>query len=185
MPLLHIKFEQIKKDKNSIEYQSEESISNTEIYNDQQPQTSNDIISSFKNDLEDIETRLCPGSLGGFIIGTNVSCSGHNYSSQQLSDIISYTSSTDDNENINHNFNWIIIDLGLFIIPTHFTLRHIQDVNDMNSSTTIWIVKNLIENSTVYGQELLYQLHRINIRCSSTTFDHERTISQYVRTHIS
>ncbi|CAF4960962.1 unnamed protein product [Rotaria sp. Silwood1] len=61
-----------KKDKNSIEHQSEESISNTEISNDQQQQTSNDIISSFKNDLNDIETRLCLGSLGGFIVNDNL-----------------------------------------------------------------------------------------------------------------
>ncbi|CAF3669812.1 unnamed protein product [Rotaria sordida] len=72
MPLLHTEFEQIKKDKNPIEHQSEESISNTEISNDQQQQTSNDIISSFKNDLEDIETRLRLGSLGGFIVNDNL-----------------------------------------------------------------------------------------------------------------
>ncbi|CAF3943814.1 unnamed protein product [Rotaria sp. Silwood1] len=54
------------------EHQSEESISNTEISNDQQQQTSNDIISSFKNDLKDIETRLCLGSLGGFIVNDNL-----------------------------------------------------------------------------------------------------------------
>ncbi|CAF4020134.1 unnamed protein product, partial [Rotaria sp. Silwood1] len=54
------------------EHQSEESISNTEISNDQQQQTSNDIISSFKNDLKDIETRLCLGSLGCFIVNDNL-----------------------------------------------------------------------------------------------------------------
>ncbi|CAF1048852.1 unnamed protein product [Rotaria sp. Silwood1] len=72
MPLLHTEFEQIKKDKNSNEHQTEESISNTETSNDQQQQSSNDIISSFKNDLEDIETRLRLGSLGGFIINDNL-----------------------------------------------------------------------------------------------------------------
>ena len=70
MPLLHTEFEQIKKDNNSNNHQTEESISNVEITNDQQ-QTS-DIILSFKNDLEDIETRLRLGSLGGFIVNDNL-----------------------------------------------------------------------------------------------------------------
>ncbi len=58
-PILHTEFEQIKKETNSIEHPAEESISN-------------DIILSFKNDLEDIETRLRLGSLGGFIINDNL-----------------------------------------------------------------------------------------------------------------
>jgi hypothetical protein len=70
MPILHTEFEQIKKEKTSTEHQSDESISNTEASNDQQQ--SNDIIISFKNELEDIETRLRLGSLGGFIVNDNL-----------------------------------------------------------------------------------------------------------------
>ena len=72
MPFLHTEFEQIKKDKIPHEHQSEESISNPEASNDHQQQQSNDIIISFKNDLEDIETRLRLGSLGGFIVNDNL-----------------------------------------------------------------------------------------------------------------
>jgi hypothetical protein len=60
IPLIHTEFEQIKKSRNSIEQQDE----NTEM--------SNDIINSFKTELEDIETRLRLGSLGGFIINENL-----------------------------------------------------------------------------------------------------------------
>ncbi|CAF3551700.1 unnamed protein product [Rotaria sordida] len=60
MPFIHTEFEQIKKSKNSIEHQDE----NIDI--------TYDIISSFKSELEDIETRLRLGSLGGFIINDNL-----------------------------------------------------------------------------------------------------------------
>jgi hypothetical protein len=60
MPFIHNEFEQIKKVKNSIEQQED----NFEI--------SNDIITSFKSELEDIETRLRLGSLGGFILNDNL-----------------------------------------------------------------------------------------------------------------
>ncbi|CAF1086337.1 unnamed protein product [Adineta steineri] len=60
MPLIHNEFEQIKKSKNSLEQHDE----NLEL--------SNDIITSFKSELEDIETRLRLGSLGGFIIPENL-----------------------------------------------------------------------------------------------------------------
>ncbi|CAF2952123.1 unnamed protein product [Rotaria sp. Silwood2] len=117
----------------------------------------------------------------------SVSCSDNNYSSQQLSDLISHISSIDDqedNEDINRNLSWIIIDLGLFIIPTHFTLRHPTGgftnwtknflfqiskdtihflpcetslVNDSNSPTATWIVKNLAENSTGFRYIRIHQ----------------------------
>ncbi|CAF4211414.1 unnamed protein product, partial [Rotaria sp. Silwood2] len=60
MPFIHNEFEQTKKSKNSIEQQ------------DENIETSYDIISSFKSELEDIETRLRLGSLGGFIINENL-----------------------------------------------------------------------------------------------------------------
>ncbi|UJR27136.1 hypothetical protein I4U23_008435 [Adineta vaga] len=75
MPLLRSEFEQVNKEKSSTENQIEESVSNIETSNDtqqQQQQQSNDIVSSFKNDLEDIEQRLRLGSLGGFIINDNL-----------------------------------------------------------------------------------------------------------------
>lgn len=70
MPLLQAEFEQVKKEK----HPPEETNSNAETSNDQQPpqQQSNDILTSFKSDLEDIETRLRLGSLGGFIVNDNL-----------------------------------------------------------------------------------------------------------------
>ncbi|CAF0904755.1 unnamed protein product [Adineta ricciae] len=74
MPLLRSEFEQVKKEKALEQNPPEESVSNNEASNDQQQQLqqSNDIISSFKNDLEDIEQRLRLGSLGGFIVNDNL-----------------------------------------------------------------------------------------------------------------
>ena len=60
MPFIHIEFEQSKKLKNSLEQQDE----NIEL--------SHDIISSFKAELEDIETRLRLGTLGGFTTDDNL-----------------------------------------------------------------------------------------------------------------
>jgi hypothetical protein len=59
MPFIHNEFEQIKK-----QQQQQQQDDNSEI--------SNDIITSFKNELEDIETRLRLGSLGGFIQNENL-----------------------------------------------------------------------------------------------------------------
>ncbi|CAF0873085.1 unnamed protein product [Rotaria sordida] len=118
----------------------------------------------------------------------SVTCSDNNCSSQQLSEMISHTSRTDDDENTNdihHGFSWIMIDLGLFIIPTHFTLRHstggfphwtrsflfqiskdgthfipceISLVNDTNSSIATWTIKNnLNENSTGFRYIRIHQ----------------------------
>jgi hypothetical protein len=91
--------------------------------------------------------------------------------------MISHTLNADDNDNneeTNHGYSWIMIDLGLCIIPTHFTLRHGTSdfaqwaktllfqiskdalrftpcetslINDTNSSTATWIVKNLTDDS--------------------------------------
>jgi hypothetical protein len=94
--------------------------------------------------------------------------------------MISHLPRTDDddenNNDTNRGLSWIMIDLGLFIIPTHFTLRHgtggfphwtktflfqiskdgihflsceISLINEINSSTATWNIKtNLNENST-------------------------------------
>jgi len=114
-----------------------------------------------------------------------VSCSDTNCSSQQLSDIISHTSSSsDDNEDTKRSYTWIIIDLGLMILPTHFTLRHatggfahwtktllfqiskdnlhfqpceISLINENNSSTVTWLVKNLPENSSGFRYIRIHQ----------------------------
>lgn len=60
MPHIHTEFEQLKKSKNSLDQQDE----NSEFLAD--------IISSFKTELEDIESRLRLGTLGGFIINDNL-----------------------------------------------------------------------------------------------------------------
>ena len=75
-PLLHAEFEQIKsnavKAKNTSEHSQDELVSNAESSNDQPAQPAvTDIIAAFRNDLEDIETRLRHGSLGGFIVTDN------------------------------------------------------------------------------------------------------------------
>jgi hypothetical protein len=82
----------------------------------------------------------------------------------------------EDNNDINRGYSWLLIDLGLFIIPTYFTLRHatggfphwtktflfqiskdgihfipceISLINETNSATATWNIKNnLNENST-------------------------------------
>ncbi|CAF3371074.1 unnamed protein product [Rotaria sp. Silwood1] len=127
----------------------------------------------------------------------SVSCSDNNYSSQQLSDLISYIPSTndqEDQEDTNLNLSWIMIDLGLFIIPTHFTLRHATGdvtnwtknllfqiskdtthflpcetslVIDTNSSTATWIVKNITENSTGFRYIRIHQKFPRNSICIS------------------
>ena len=60
MPFIHNEFEHTKKSRNSIEQQ------------DDNAEQSNDIIVSFKTELEDIETRLRLGSLGGFLNNENL-----------------------------------------------------------------------------------------------------------------
>ena len=70
LPILHTEFEQIKNEKTSLEQPSQESNDNSEMVSNEQQ--TNDIILSFKTDLEDIEARLRLGSLGGFIINDNL-----------------------------------------------------------------------------------------------------------------
>ena len=93
--------------------------------------------------------------------------------------MISYLPRTDDDDNssdANRGFSWIMVDLGLFIIPTQFTLRHgtggfphwtktflfqiskdgihflpceISLINETHASTATWTIKtNLNENSS-------------------------------------
>jgi hypothetical protein len=102
-----------------------------------------------------------------------VSCSDANCSSQQLSELISHLPSSDENEDATRGYSWIIIDLGLMILPTHFTLRHATGgfanwtktllfhvskdtlhflpcetslINENNSPTATWLIKNPLEN---------------------------------------
>ncbi|CAF1384645.1 unnamed protein product [Adineta steineri] len=113
-----------------------------------------------------------------------VSCSDSNCSSQQLSDVISYTSSIDDHDDSNRGYSWIMIDLGLVIIPTHFTLRHATGgfahwpktllfqmskdslhfthcetslINEPNSPTATWMIKNSMENSSGFRYIRIHQ----------------------------
>lgn len=60
MPFIHAEFEQAKKLKNATEQQDE----NTDV--------AYDMISSFRAELEDIETRLRLGTLGGFVNNDNL-----------------------------------------------------------------------------------------------------------------
>lgn len=108
-----------------------------------------------------------------------VTCSDSNCSIQQLSEMVSHVPGTDDEENTHEakrGFSWVMIDLGLLIIPTHFTLRYRTDgfphwtktflfqiskdgthflpyeislMSETNSSTATWTIKtNLNENSS-------------------------------------
>ena len=110
----------------------------------------------------------------------SVTSSDSNCSLLQLSDMISHSPHTDDDDNNSHSskrgFSWVMIDLGLFILPTHFTLRYRSDgfsywtktflfqvskdgthflpcemalINETNASTATWAIKtNLNENSS-------------------------------------
>ena len=90
--------------------------------------------------------------------------------------MISHGDEEENNHEIKRGFNWVIIDLGLLIIPTHFTLRYRSDafsywtktflfqiskdgthflpceislINETNASTATWAIKtNLNENSS-------------------------------------
>jgi hypothetical protein len=91
---------------------------------------------------------------------------------------------SDINEEINRNYNWIIIDLGLIILPTHFTLRHATGsvanwtktlvfqiskdtlhfhpcetslINENSSPTATWLIKNLPENSSGFRYIRIHQ----------------------------
>lgn len=117
-----------------------------------------------------------------------MTCSDANCTSQQISAIISHIPRTDDdetNDETSRAFSWIMIDLGLFILPTHFTLRHgtggfphwtktflfqiskdgvhfipceISLVNDTNAAVATWIIKNnLNENSSGFRYIRIHQ----------------------------
>lgn len=62
LPVLRTEFEQIKKDNTPTE----------EPVADPDNPSNNDVLTSFKNDLEDMEARLRLGSLGGFIVNDNL-----------------------------------------------------------------------------------------------------------------
>ncbi|CAF3926904.1 unnamed protein product, partial [Rotaria magnacalcarata] len=118
----------------------------------------------------------------------SVTCSDNNCAPQQLSEMISHPVQADDDENTNdtyHGCTWVMLDLGLWVIPTHFTLRHstggfphwtrsflfqiskdgahfipcdISLVNDTNSSVATWNIKNnLNENSTGFRYIRIHQ----------------------------
>ncbi|CAF1239989.1 unnamed protein product [Adineta ricciae] len=124
-------------------------------------------------------------SLTGLV---SVTCSDANCTSQQISAIFSHITRTNDeetNDETSRAFSWIMIDLGLFILPTHFTLRHgtggfphwtktflfqiskdgihfipcdISLVNDANASVATWVIKNnLNENSSGFRYIRIHQ----------------------------
>lgn len=90
----------------------------------------------------------------------------------------------DSDEDTSRNFSWILIDLGLLIIPTHFTLRHgkvgstnwtrglsfqiskdalhfmtcdTAIVTDTNAPTATWMIKNSFENSSGFRYIRIHQ----------------------------
>jgi hypothetical protein len=73
-PLLQIEFEQMKTKASSMETIHHDPLPTTDIINEQPHQhvPVHDILQAFKNDLEDMETRLRHGSLGGFIVADNL-----------------------------------------------------------------------------------------------------------------
>ena len=57
----------------------------------------------------------------------SVTCADNHCTPQQLSEMIAHVSRTDDDENsgsLNRGYSWVMIDLGVLVLPTHFTLRH-------------------------------------------------------------
>ena len=123
-----------------------------------------------------------------------VTCSDLNSSSQQLSELISHSPPSEENEDTtNRAHSWIVIDLGLMILPTHLTLRHAtgglahwtkslifqisRDIihflpcdatvlNENSSSTATWSIKNLPENPLGFRYIRMQQKcgrHPINI----------------------
>ncbi|CAF0845992.1 unnamed protein product [Adineta ricciae] len=113
-----------------------------------------------------------------------VSCSDSNRASQQLSDVISHSPPADDSEGTNSGYSWILIDLGLMVIPTHFTLRHATGgfahwtktlsfqisketvhfspcettlVGESSSPTATWMIKNPFESSNGFRYIRIHQ----------------------------
>lgn len=115
-------------------------------------------------------------------------CSDANCSSQQLSEILSHAPTPDDDQSGNatsRGFSWVMIDLGVFIVPTYFTLRHgtggfphwtrtflfqlskdgihfvpceIALVNDMHPSTATWHIKNnFLESASSFRYVRIHQ----------------------------
>lgn len=107
-----------------------------------------------------------------------VTCSDNNCPSQQLSEMISHVSHSDEDENngdAHRGYTWVMIDLGLSVLPTHLSLRHgaggfphwtktlliqiskeglhftsceILLVNETNNSTATWAIKNNFNDTT-------------------------------------
>jgi len=117
-----------------------------------------------------------PNSTGFISVTTSDSTCSH----QQLSDMVSYSSLMDDDEHENHHrgSTWLMIDLGLYILPTYLTLKHatggfphwtktfllqiskdgihflpceISVISETSASIATWIIKNNFnENSSGY-----------------------------------
>ena len=114
-----------------------------------------------------------PGSTGL----VSVSSSEANRSSQQLASIIAYQDEEDHDEDDERLFTTLVIDLGVLVIPSHFTLRYAAEaptqwkksisfqvskhnfrfiscdatlINETPSPTGTWTVKNSTDNSSGY-----------------------------------
>jgi E3 ubiquitin-protein ligase HECTD1 len=107
----------------------------------------------------------------------SISCSELNRTAQQLASIIAHQDEDDHDEDDERHFTSIVIDLGLLLIPSHFTLRYHADapsqwkktisfqvskhnfrfitcdatlLNETASSTATWTVRNSTDNSSGY-----------------------------------
>ena len=91
--------------------------------------------------------------------------------------MISHVARSDDDENngdVHRGYTWVMVDLGLAVLPTHFTLRHgtggfphwsktllfqiskdgvhfnpceILPVNETNTSIATWVIKNNLSDT--------------------------------------
>ena len=107
----------------------------------------------------------------------SVSCSELNRTTQQLASIIAHQDDEEHDEDDERHYASIVIDLGLLVIPSHFTLRYSTDspthwkktisfqiskhnyrfitcdatlLNEAPSPTGTWAVKNSTDNSSGY-----------------------------------
>ena len=141
-----------------------------------------------------VSGRIQLSSFSSFIsLLSLVTCSDPNSSTQQLSELISHSPISEENEDANRGFSWIIIDLGLMILPTHLTLRHATGgfahwtkslvfqisrdpihfgpcettvLGDNSSPIASWSIKNLPENCPGFRYIRMHQKcarHPMNI----------------------
>lgn len=107
----------------------------------------------------------------------SISCSELNRTAQQLASIIAHQDEGEHDEDDERQYASIVIDLGVLVIPSHFTLRYAAEasthwkktisfqiskhnyrfitcdttlLNETPSPTGTWLVKNSTDNSSGY-----------------------------------